>query len=304
MLGEPKGAGREISRYGEAILVMFAGLLLLLAIYGYFYVRLYDGYLLVHDDPGNVWGTLAGGWHGWLTRGMAGYYHVYPEWPQPAFSNFYRPVWNLIIYAEQVVFGQRYWAWFLAFCLLQYCGALLFLRLLCSTGTPLRPALFFTILYLFNPAFLNFGFIYPGFQFDVFVSLFLIAACHELFHVRYGLALILITAALFTKETALFAPIAAAITVFILEKDVKWSAAMLAPLLIWIVARWLAFGAVLGGTFASPASFADLLANIGSGLMLWPSSAVPTNLPTHLAGSYGLVLLALLAMNFALWAFL
>src|ERR1700748_2373060 len=102
------------SRIGEAALVMLAGLLLLLAIYGYFYVHLYDGYLLVHDDPGNVEGTLAGGWHGWLTRGMPGYYHVYPEWPQPAFSNFYRPVWNLIIYAERVVFGQRYWAWFLA----------------------------------------------------------------------------------------------------------------------------------------------------------------------------------------------
>jgi hypothetical protein len=114
----------------------------------------------------------------------------------------------------------------------------------------------------------------------------------------------LITAAVFTKETALFAPIAAAITVFILKRDAKWSAAMLAPLLIWIVARWLSFGAVLGGTFASPASFADLLANIGSGLMLWPSSAVPTNLPMHLGGSYGLVLLALLAMNFVLWAFL
>jgi hypothetical protein len=114
----------------------------------------------------------------------------------------------------------------------------------------------------------------------------------------------LITAAIFTKETALFAPVAAALTVFILKRDAKWSVAMLAPLLAWVAARWLAFHAVMGGTFASPSSIGELIANIGKGLAIWPSSAVPTNFPLQVTGIYGVGVLALLAMNAVLWAIL
>ena len=288
----------------ETTATMLAGLLFLLGIYAYFCIHLYSGYLLVHDDPGNIGGTVEGGLRGWFTRGMADYYHVYPEWPQSGFSNFYRPVWNLIIFVELAVFGQHYWAWFLAFCVIQYCGTLFFLRLLRLLGVPSRPALLFTLLFLFNPAFLNSGFIYPGFQFDVFVSLLLLAAFDRLLAHRYGQALTLITIAVFTKETAIFAPIAGAITVFILRRDTKWSAAMLAPLLVWVTARWLAFHAVMGGTFASPVTIGDLFANIGKGLIVWPSSAVPASFPLQLTGAYGIALLAFLLVNATLWVIL
>jgi hypothetical protein len=300
-LGGGSSAG---SANHDVVAAMLAGLLLLVGIYAYFYIRLYNGYLLVHDDPGNIGGTVEEGLRGWLTRGMADYYHVYPEWPQSAFSNFYRPVWNLIIFSEQALLGQHYWAWFLAFCALQYGGALLFLRLLQSLGMPSRSALPFTILFLFNPAFLNSGFFYPGFQFDVFVSLLLLSALYQLLHYRYGSTLALLTAAIFTKETATFAPVAAALTVFILKRDAKWSVAMLVPLLAWVAARWLAFHAVMGGTFASPTGIGDLLANIGKGLAIWPSSAVPANFPLQITGIYGVGVVALLAMNAVLWAIL
>src|ERR1700743_1322623 len=283
---------------------MLAGLLLLAGIYAYLYFRLYSGYLLVFDDPGNIGGTVEEGVRGWLTRGMADYYHVYPEWPQSAFSNFYRPVWNLIIFTEQAILGQHYWAWFFVFCALQYGGAILFLRLLQLLGMPSKPALPFAILFLFNPAFLNFGFIYPGFQFDVLASLLLLSALYHLLQYRYCSTLVLITAAVFTKETAIFAPVAASLTIFILKRDAKWSAAMLVPLLAWVAARWLAFHAVMGGTFASPAGIGDLIANIGKGLAIWPSSAVPANFPAQLKGVYGVGVLALLAMNAVLWAIL
>jgi len=291
-------------RNRETTAAMFAGFLSLLGIYSYFCIRLYHGYFLVRDDPGNIGGTVEGGLHGWVTRGMAGYYHVYPEWPQPAFSNFYRPAWNLIIFVEQAVFGRHYWAWFLAFCAIQYCGTLLFLRVLRLLGVPSRPAFLFAILFLFNPAFLNSGFIYPGFQFDVFVSLLLLAALHQLLECRYGLALALITTAVFTKETAIFAPIAAAATVLILKRDAKWSVAMLAPLLVWVAARWLAFHAVMGGTFASPTNVRDLITNMGKGLIVWPSGAVPASFPLHLAGVYGIASCAFLLMNATLWVIL
>ena len=296
--GSAASANREITA------AMLAGLLLLIGIYAYFYIQLYNGYLLVLDDPGNIGGTVEEGLRGWLRRGMSDYYHVYPEWPQSNFSNFYRPVWNLIIYTEQAVLGQHYWAWFLAFCALQYGGTLLFLRLLLSLGMPSRSALPFAILFLFNPAFLNFGFIYPGFQFDVFASLLLLSALYQLLHNRYGSTLALITAAILTKETAIFAPVAAALTVFILRRDAKWSVAMLVPLLAWVGARWLAFHAVMGGTFASPSGTGELLANIGKGLAIWPSSAVPTNFPLQITGIYGVGVLALLAMNAVVWAIL
>jgi hypothetical protein len=223
----------------ETAAAMFAGLLLLLAVYSYFWIRLYSDYLLIRDDPGNIGGTVEGGLRGWFTRGMADYYHVYPEWPQPAFSNFYRPAWKLVNFVEQAIFGQHYWAWFFAFCAIQYCGTFLFLPVLRWLGVPSRPALFFAILFLFNPVFLNFGLIYPGFQFDVFASLLLLAALHQLLEYRYGLALALITTAVFTKETAIFAPVAAAVTVAILSRDAKWFLAMLALLLVnatlWVI---------------------------------------------------------------------
>lgn len=283
---------------------MLAALLLLLGLYAYFWGRLYSNYLLVRDDPANIAGTLAGGVRGWLSHGMAGYYHVYPEWPQTAFSNFYRPVWNLTIFIERMSLGEAYWAWFLVYAAAQYAGACLFLRLLRSLGTPPRPALLFAILFLFNPAFLNSGFIYPGFQFDVFVALLLLSALSQLFEGRCWLALALITAAVLTKETAIFAPVAAAITVFILKRDVKWSAAMLAPVLVWIAARWLAYHAVLGGTFASPATIGELLANVGKGLIVWPSGEVNANGPLQLSGAKGVALCAALLVNAALWAVL
>jgi hypothetical protein len=288
----------------ETAAAMLAGLLVLVGLYAYFWVRLYRGYFLIKDDPGNIGGTVDGAVRGWFARGMAGYYHVYPEWPQPGFSNFYRPVWNLIIFVEQAVFGQHWWAWFLAFCALQYFGTLLFLRVLRSLGVPSRPALVFAVLFLFNPAFLNFGFVYPGFQFDVIASLLLLAAFYLLLENRCGLALALITAAVFTKETTIFAPVAAAITVFVLRRDVKWSVAMLTPLLVWVAARWLAYHAVMGGTFASPANIGELLSNIGKGLIVWPSGAVPPNFPLRLTGAHGVAVLALLLINTVLWAIL
>ena len=299
-----QGGSSAASEIREITAAMLVGLMLLIGIYAYLYFKLYNGYLLVLDDPGNIGGTVEEGLRGWLTRGMSDYYHVYPEWPQSAFSNFYRPVWNLIIFTEQVILGQHYWAWFLAFCALQYAGTLLFLRLLQSLGMPSKSALPFTILFLFNPAFLNFGFIYLGFQFDVFASLFLLAALYELLHYRHGSTLALLTAAVFTKETAIFAPVAAALTVIILRRDAKWSVAMLAPLLAWVAARWLAFHAVMGGTFASPTSVSDLLANIGKGLAIWPSSAVPANFPVQMTGVYGVGVFTLLTMNAVLWAIL
>jgi hypothetical protein len=303
MKQRPRGSGAAGTDH-EITAAMLASLLVLIGIYAYFCIRLYNGYLLVLDDPGNIGGTVEEGLRGWLTRGMADYYHVYPEWPQSGFSNFYRPVWNLIIFAEQAILGQHYWAWFLAFCAFQYGGTLLFLRLLLSLGMPSRSALPFAILFLFNPAFLNSGFIYPGFQFDVFASLLLLSALYQLLRYRYYSALALITAAMFTKETAIFAPVAAALTVFILKRDAKWSVAMLIPLLAWVAARWLAFHAVMGGTFASPTGISDVLANVGKGLAIWPSSAVPANFLLQMKGVTGVGVLALLAINAVLWAIL
>jgi hypothetical protein len=160
------------------------------------------------------------------------------------------------------------------------------------------------ILFLFNPAFLSSGLIYPGFQFDVFASLLILAAFHQLLECRFGLALVLITAAVFTKETAIFAPVAAAITVFIIKRDSRWSAAMLAPLLAWVAARWLAYHAVMGGTFASPANIRDVFANIGQGLIVWPTGAVSGRFSPHLTGAPEIARLAFLFMNAALWVIL
>ena len=286
--------------------VLLGALAALAGLYSYFYVRIYSNYLLVGDDPANVAGTLAQTPLGWLTQGMKGYFHVYPEWPQENFSNFYRPIWNLVLYMENAAFGRHFYLWFLFYFAIQYLGTLLFLQLLQSLHVPRCRALFFAALFLINPAFANFGLAYPGFQFDVFASVLLLAAFLLLLKEMHVMALAFVTVAVFMKETALFAPVAAAATIFILRRDIKWSVAMSIPLFAWAAARWLAFGTVIGGTFASPSNTGALLAGIAKGAIVWPSGAVePSALKQAIAGHFALaksgVTFLLLAGNAILW---
>jgi len=80
--------------------------------------------------------------------------------------------------------------------------------------------------------------------------------------------------------------------------------AMLTPLAAWGAARWLAFHAVIGGTFESPSKVGDILINLGKGLLVWPSGAVPPSFPLRLTGAHGIALVALLLVNAVLWGIL
>ena len=281
-------------------------LAILAAIYFYLARRLYSHYQLAGDDPASVGGSLTDAPFSWFTNGMRGYFHVYPEWWQGNFSNFYRPVWNLVLYNEKILFGGNYFLWFALFYAVQFLGSLLFLRLLATLGAPRRTARFFGLLFLLNPAFICSGLLYPGFQSDVFTSVLLLAALFLLVKERPAWALLAITLAIFTKESALFAPVSAAMTVLLLKRNLRWATLMLVPLFLWAGARWLVFGTVAGGTFASPASVNDLFAILAKSSMFWPSGALDVEsirplAMGHLTLSAEAVALLSLAVNLVLW---
>src|SRR5260221_3998312 len=84
-----------------------------------------------------------------------------------------------------------------------------------KTSIPPLAAAGMALLYLLNPAFVNDGLTELPFQFDVLAAQFALGAFLALWLERNGLAIVLLTLAMFTKETAAFAPIAAAISILL-----------------------------------------------------------------------------------------
>ena len=223
--------------------------------------------LLRADDPAFVSATLESP-ASWFTRGYLNYFHIYPEWGTRHTSLLLKPVTNAVGYLNYTLFGSSYALHFAVFFLMQFLGLLVFVRLLRDLDIPPLPAAGMALLFLFNPAFMNDGLICLACHFDVLAGVFALAAFLAAWRERYGIALMLLTLAVFTKESAVYAPLAAALSLMIWRRPPSMSALMMLPLPLWAAARFLAYGDVLdtGGT-AQPGQ-------IAAGLSVWPTGLV------------------------------
>ena len=184
----------------------------------------------------------------WFFDGFGRFFLAYPGLSRPS-TDFIRPVANATYYLNSLVFGSHY-AYYLL-CNYAVQAGLVFVatlvaqnvfslsRRLCTLGA---------VMVLLSPAVGWQAIYYPSFIFDLMAALFVLLAFYALWKERYVSAWVLLTLAVFTKETALFAPAAVALAVWLPAQKylstlrrVAYSALWMMPLLVWVVVRHLAF---------------------------------------------------------------
>lgn len=262
----PKLADRLSTLY-----VPFACVGASLLLIGLFYAKTrYSHYVLVGEELAFLGATLQHGADDWLLRGYSYYFSTYPEL-ESTVTNYIRPIGNILVWICHAIFGDRYQFYFIIY----YASALSAFLLLLLSVRPLRPqaglllasALAWSV---FCPGAVGKGLWFMPAMFDMVVGFFVVAAFYCTLREKDILAIFLLLLALFTKETASFAPVAAALTVLLVRprstRNWATAAALLSPLAIWIAFRLIAFGGVLDGTQTSFGPRGLLL----HGLLRWP----------------------------------
>lgn len=205
-----------------------------------------DGLLLV---PGARW-------EDWFTRGHSNFFDPYPEWPR-GLTGFARPAFQSVIYLAHFFLGTD-WASYLALNYLGVAGvaAVAFAIGRAAVGLGLGAALLAAALVLLSPAVLEFSIWQVGFASESQAAILVGCAFLAVLARRDLLCVVLLMIALLAKETAAWAPFAAALTA-LLRSDgaanrhrVGVAASMLLPVALWLGFRFAFYGGI-GGTYAT-----------------------------------------------------
>jgi hypothetical protein len=262
--------GKPIAKSSLVILrVSLVPALVLLAIYC-FHFRFYQSYFPYGDDPA-LFNASEGNPAKWFSEGFANYFVVYPEWNVPR-TDFLRPGVNLIVRLNHTLFGDHYALYFATFYFAEFLVCVLVICLARQMGVNERWLYFIGPLAAINPAFVGEGLYSIAFQFDIWSGLFAVLALYLIFREWYGLAVLSLTLAVFTKEPALYAPIAAAATVYVIHRRRLLAVTMLLPLVVWACVWKFVFVGTPGGNYALQGDPKALLIK-GSiqGSLRWPT---------------------------------
>ena len=206
-----------------------------------------DGLLLV---PGARW-------QDWFIHGHSHFFDAYPEWPL-GLTAFARPVFQFTIYLAHFLLGQD-WPSFLAINYLGIAGIAVVAYGIARAAleTDVRAALLASALVLCSPAVLEFSIWQIGFASESIACALIGCAFLAILGRRDVLASVLLLIALFTKETSIWAPVAAAVTALLRgpssqtpQQRLSMATLPLVPLAIWFAFR-LAFYGGVGGTYAT-----------------------------------------------------
>src|SRR3984957_9138351 len=278
----------------------------LLAIYC-FHFRFYQSYFPYGDDPA-LFNASDGNPAKWFTEGFSKYFVVYPEWNVPR-TDFLRPGVNLIVRFNHTLFGDHYFLYFATFYFAQFLVCVLVVGLARQMGVNERWLYLIGLLAAINPAFWGEGLYSVAFQFDIWSGLFAILALYLIFREWYWLAILSLTLAVFTKEPALYAPVAAAATVYVIRRRRLLAVTMLLPLVAWACVWKFVFVGTPGGNYALQGDPKALLIK-GSiqGFLRWPTGifdyhVIRNILVEHSVGAHLPDLLVLL-INMFLWGLL
>jgi hypothetical protein len=266
---EPKG---NLRRAGRSVLVGSAifGLLWLLYIpMSAFYVLsgddvtvLADGLLLAPDAS----------WQDWFTRGYSHFFDLYPDWPmhgrEATNDAFARPAFQFMIYVAHFVLG-RDWASYQLINSLAVAGMGAIAFHIAQAALELRmvPSLVAAMLVVLSMPVLENWVTGVAFACEPLATVFVAGAFLAVLARRDFLCGALLVLALLTKETAAWAPFAAAITIMLRPKPDEslrsrelTAIAMLLPLAMWLGIRLVFFGGI-GGTHgtAGYTPFTDFL---------------------------------------------
>lgn len=146
-------------------------------------------------------------------------------------------------------------------------------------------------------------------QFDFWCGLFAVAALFCLSRKRFVLTVFFLILAVFTKEAALYAPIAAALTVTLTTRRKLLAATMLLPLLAWAGVRKFLFAGSAEGLYAVPMnSPRAFFLGVIKGVLQWPTGLVPDlavkTILSHHDFLHNLPSFVLLAANVFFWVVL
>src|SRR5215472_2338519 len=166
---------------------------------------LVDGLLLLPDAR----------WEDWFTQGHSHFFDSYPEWPWDL-TPYARPVFQLLIYLAHFVF-DRDWPSYLTINYLAIGGvaAVAFAIARSPLGLGIGASILAAALAIISPAVLEFSIWELGFASESLVCVFAGCAFLALVSRRDVLCGSLLLVALFTKETAVWTPFAAALTVLL-----------------------------------------------------------------------------------------
>jgi hypothetical protein len=304
-VGIPKSE-RIAKSFPAILLVLLVPTVILLAIYC-FHFSFYRTYFPYGDDPALLHAS-GGNATKWLTEGYSKYFVVYPEWNVPR-TDFLRPGVNLIVRLNETFFGNHYFLYFASFFLAQFLICALIVCLARRMGVKEQWLFFAGLLGAINPAFIGEGLYNISFQYDIWSGLFAVAALYLILRQSYGLAVLSLTLAVFTKEPALYAPVAAAITVYLLHRRRLPAAIMLLPLLVWGWVWMFVFVGTPHGNYALQGNPGTLLIKGAiQGFMRWPTGIVDYHVVRKILLEHSIAAhlpdLFLLLINLFLWGLL
>lgn len=201
----------------------------------------------------------------WFLQGFGHYFVVYPEWTIP-YTNFIRPAANASYYLNSVLFGTR-WSFYL---LLNYAVQAGIVAQSIALARQLKlPVLAVGALCFMSPAFGYEAIYYPSFAFDLLAALFVLMGISRFLKDQYLAAGIFFSAAIFTKESALFAPCVAAVILAIESRRIIKPAAFLLPIVAWAGLRHVAFPH--SGVYVfRDAGIRQMVAGVVHGFLSWP----------------------------------
>jgi hypothetical protein len=134
--------------------------------------------------------------------------------------------------------------------------------------------LFAAILWPLSPPVVSMGLWNFPFIFDVATGLIVLVAFRAVLYEQYALAVLALALALATKETAAFAPVAAAATIVLIRRfsPASWglAALMLLPAALWAGGRQYYLGQFSGGTYARIGS-----ESVAHAIGFWPVGLSP-----------------------------
>jgi hypothetical protein len=197
-------------------------------------------------------------WRDWFTRGYANFWDAYPEWPAVGVSAFTRPAFQLVIYLAHFALGQH-WASYQIINCFAVAGMAAVAFLIAQKSLELRtgPALLAAVLVMVSPPVLDSWLYGVAYAIEPLATLLVAGAFLAVVARRDSLCLAFLSVAVFMKENALWATVAAAITIMLRPKSDEpfrrrtfAAAAMFLPVVMWLGLRYTFFGGI-GGTYAT-----------------------------------------------------
>jgi hypothetical protein len=196
-------------------------------------------------------------WQDWFTRGYAHFWDLYPEWPQRG-TGFTRPAFQFLIYLFHFALGNHWASYQIINNLaLAGMGAVAFHIAQRVLGLCAKLSWVAVTLIVLSPPILISWLFGLAFAIEPLATVLVGCAFLSILPRRDFLCLALLFAALLTKESTVWAPAAAAVTIMLrrkpdecLSRQALAAAAMFLPLAMWFGLRFAFFGGI-GGTYAT-----------------------------------------------------